>query len=137
LNGDNRRNGMKTTQWLRLLGSALLFTPSVHAYAQSAASQTASGPTAAAKAQYQESKSQYKAAKAANRALAKKVRAAVVKDIGANASSMTVRAHDGAIVLQGSVPEQSQADRATEVAKGVAGVKSVKNALSVRPAGGS
>jgi hyperosmotically inducible protein len=128
---------MKTTQRLKLAGSALLVTLSVHAYAQSSASQTASGPTAAAKAQYQESKSQYKAAKAANRALAKKVRDTLVKDTGVNATNMTVRAHDGAIVLQGSVPEQSQSDRATEVAKSVAGVKSVKNALSVHPAGAS
>jgi hyperosmotically inducible protein len=128
---------MKTTHRLKLAGSVLLVTLSAHVYAQSAASEPASGPTAAAKAQYQESKSQYKAAKAANRALAKKVRNALVKDMGVNANAVTVRAHDGAVVLQGSVPEASQSDRATEVAKGVAGVKSVKNALSVHPAGGS
>ncbi|CAE6845511.1 Osmotically-inducible protein Y [Paraburkholderia nemoris] len=131
---------MKTTQRLRLAGSALLIALSTHAYAQSAASApaampAASGPTAAAKAQYHASKAQYNAAKAANRALAKKVRNALVADSTISASNLTVRAHDGAVTLQGSVPEAPQSDRATEVAKGVAGVKSVKNALSIHPAG--
>ncbi|MGF6604869.1 hyperosmotically inducible protein [Paraburkholderia sp. GAS448] len=131
---------MKTTQRLSVAGSALLVALSTHVYAQSAASQpaampAASGPTATAHAQYHASKAQYKAAKAANRALAKKVRNTLVADRTINANNLTVHAHDGAVTLQGNVPEQSQSDRATEVAKGVAGVTSVKNALSVRPAG--
>ncbi len=39
------------------------------------------------------------------------------------------------MTLQGSVPEQPQVDKATEVAQGVAGVTSVKNALTIRPVG--
>jgi hyperosmotically inducible periplasmic protein len=43
---------------------------------------------------------------------------------------------DGAVTLQGTVPDQSQTDRAAEVAKSVEGVTSVKNALTVRAPGG-
>jgi hyperosmotically inducible protein len=58
-----------------------------------------------------------------------------VKDRNISTANITVRARDGAVTLQGSVPLQDQSDRATEVAKGVPGVTSVKNALSIRPVG--
>ncbi len=124
---------MKAIQAIKLAGSALLVAASLQAYAQTAA--PASAPTDAAKQQYNDSKAQYKSAKAANRALARKVRAALTKDKQISASNITVRARDGAVILQGTVPEQPQSDRATEVAKGVAGVTSVKNALTIRPEG--
>jgi osmotically-inducible protein OsmY len=39
------------------------------------------------------------------------------------------------VTLAGTVPDQSQVDLATQAAQGVAGVTSVKNALTVRPVG--
>jgi hyperosmotically inducible protein len=46
-------------------------------------------------------------------------------------SSISVRARGGAVTLTGSVPEQGQIDAAGDVAKGVAGVTSVSNKLTV------
>jgi hyperosmotically inducible periplasmic protein len=137
---DNRRNCMKAIQSFKLIAGAMLVAASLQAYAQdasapAAATAAASGSTAAAKQQYNDSKAQYKAAKSANRALSRKVRAALAKDKIVVVSNITVRAKDGAVTLQGTVPEQSQIDRAGEVAKGVAGVTSVNNTLTIRPLG--
>jgi hyperosmotically inducible periplasmic protein len=131
---------MKAIQSFTLVAGAMLVAVSLQAYAQdasapAAATAAASGSTAAAKQQYNDSKAQYKAAKSANRALSRKVRAALAKDKIVVVSNITVRAKDGAVTLQGTVPEQSQIDRAGEVAKGVAGVTSVNNTLTIRPLG--
>jgi hyperosmotically inducible periplasmic protein len=128
---------MKAIQAFKLAAGAMLVAASLQVYAQdaSAPEAAASAPTTAAKQQYSESKAQYKSAKAANRALGRKVRAALAKDKDISVANITVRAKDGAVILQGTVPEQTQIDRATEVAKGVAGVTSVKNALTIRPVG--
>ena len=77
----------------------------------------------------------YRAARAANRALARKVRAALARANGVSVANITVRAKDGAVILQGTVPAQAEIDRASDVAKGVNGVTSVKNALTIRPVG--
>jgi hyperosmotically inducible periplasmic protein len=121
---------MKAINAIKLAGSALLIAASVHAYAQSSDAAPAADATTTAQA-----KQQYKSAKSANRALQKKVRAALSKAKGVSVANITVRARDGAVTLQGTVPEQAQSDKATEIAKGVAGVTSVKNALSIRPEG--
>ena len=126
---------MKAIQVFKLAAGTMLVAASLHVYAQVAASSPAAAPTDAANAQAQESKQQYKAARAANRALSHKVRAALAKDKGISVANITVRAKDGAVILQGTVPEQSQIDRATDVAKGVAGVTSVKNTLTLLPLG--
>jgi hypothetical protein len=124
---------MKAIHAIKLAGTALLIVGSVHAYAQSseaapAAPATHASTTAGAR-------QNYKSLKAANRALQRQVRSALVKDRSISMSNVTIRARDGAVTLQGSVPVQAQSDRATEVAKGVPGVVSVKNALSIRPVG--
>jgi hyperosmotically inducible protein len=79
--------------------------------------------------------SQAATSKSADRALQKRVRSALAKSKGVTASNITVRAHGGAVILEGTVPDQGEIDRAVEVAKGVSGVTSVKNALTVRTAG--
>jgi hyperosmotically inducible protein len=71
----------------------------------------------------------------ADRQLSRKVRAALAKTKGLSVSSITVRARGGAVTLQGSVPEQPAIDMATQAAQGVAGVTSVKNALTIRSVG--
>jgi len=125
---------MKAIHAIKVAGSALLIVASVHAYAQSSeAAPAAAAP--AAPSTTQAAREHYKSMKAANRALQRQVRSALSKTRGISVANITVRARDGAVTLQGSVPEQAQSDRATEVAKGVAGVTSVRNALSIRPVG--
>ena len=68
-------------------------------------------------------------------AQARKVRSALAKAKGISAANILVRSRDGNVTLEGSVPEQPQVDLATTVAQGVPGVKSVKNALTIRPVG--
>ncbi|WP_233872904.1 BON domain-containing protein [Paraburkholderia adhaesiva] len=75
-------------------------------------------------------------AKAQNHALVKKVRAALVKTHGLHTENIIVRAHGGAVVLEGTVPEAPQIDLAGTAAKGVAGVTSVDNHLSLKEQGG-
>ncbi|WP_436207964.1 BON domain-containing protein [Caballeronia sp. LjRoot31] len=72
-----------------------------------------------------------KATNAANRALGRKVRQALAKSQGVNVSNVVVRARGGAVTLTGSVPDSTQIDKANEAAKGVAGVKSVENKLTI------
>lgn len=72
-----------------------------------------------------------KAVKAANRALQKQVLQALTRTKGLRNSTITVRANNGAVILEGTVPEQSQVELATHAAEGVAGVSSVKNALTL------
>jgi len=121
---------MKAIHAIKLAGTALLICGSIHAYAQAsdAAPATPASTTSAAR-------HHYKSLKAANRALQRQVRSALVKDRGISMANVTIRARDGAVTLQGTVPVQAQSDRATEVAKTVPGVTSVRNALSIRPVG--
>jgi hyperosmotically inducible periplasmic protein len=122
---------MKAIQAIKIVGGALVVVASLNVYAQASDAAVASGAMAAPS-----TKEQSKATKAANRALQKKVRGALAKAKGITVANITVRARGGAVVLQGSVPEPGQIEQATEVAKGVEGVTSVKNALTIRPEGG-
>ncbi|MGF6774249.1 hyperosmotically inducible protein [Paraburkholderia sp. GAS199] len=117
---------MKAFQAIKVVGGALIVLASLNAYAQSS---DAAAPAAASSA------TSTKATKAANRALGRKVRSALSKTKGLSVANITVRARGGAVTLAGSVPEQPQVDLATQAAQGVAGVTSVKNALTIRPVG--
>jgi osmotically-inducible protein OsmY len=99
---------------------ASISVASISAHAQS--SDAAAAPTA-------------KSTKATNKALAKEVRKALTKTKGLVSSNINIRAHDGVVTLAGTVPDNSQIDKATEAAKGVAGVTSVKNAITVHSIG--
>jgi hyperosmotically inducible periplasmic protein len=72
-----------------------------------------------------------KAQKEANRALKRQIVRELTRTKGLQSSAITVRVNGGAVVLEGTVPEQSQMDLATRAAQGVAGVTSVKNALTL------
>ncbi|KGR96736.1 BON domain-containing protein [Burkholderia sp. ABCPW 111] len=89
----------------------------------------ASEPAAATNA----SKAAAKTARKSNRKLGYAVRKAISKVNGVNVSNITVRAKGGVVTLEGSVPDASQIDKAVEAAKGVTGVASVNNKLSVQP----
>lgn len=119
---------MKAIQVLKLAATTALVAASFHVYAQDNAASAAPAEQAA-----KPSKAQLKQERAANRALSHKVRAVLAKDKKIAVANITVRARDGAVVLLGTVPEQSQIDHATDVAKGVPGVTSVKNSLTIRP----
>ncbi|MFX1699210.1 BON domain-containing protein [Paraburkholderia sp. A1RO-1] len=72
----------------------------------------------------------------ANRALSRKVYAALGKHKEIDAGNISIVARDGAVTLNGTVEEQSQIDTVAAVAKAVPGVKSVTNKLTVqRPLG--
>ncbi|NLP65438.1 BON domain-containing protein [Paraburkholderia sacchari] len=67
----------------------------------------------------------------ANRALSRKVYAALAKHKEIDAGNISIVARDGAVTLNGTVEEQSQIDTVATVAKAVPGVKSVTNKLTV------
>ncbi|QTD94582.1 BON domain-containing protein [Burkholderia anthina] len=101
---------------------ALLSFIGVGANAQPGESAVSSGATPASSA---------KQMRAADRALQKSLRHALAKTKGLDVINMTVRARGGDVVLEGSVPAQSQIEQATRVAQSVPGVNSVKNALII------
>lgn len=73
----------------------------------------------------------------ANRALRRSVYAAIAKHREISAGSIGVTARNGAVTLNGTVTDASQIAAVGEIAKGVPGVTSVTNKLTVqRPFGG-
>lgn len=120
-------NAIKT---FKLMGGALIVMVSINAWAQtseSAATSTQPGMASAGEGSA-------KATRQANRALSKKVLRALSKG-GVNTSRMNIVAKGGAVLLAGSVTDASQIDKAGELAKGVPGVTSVKNSLTLKEAG--
>ncbi|MDR3096464.1 MAG: BON domain-containing protein, partial [Paraburkholderia sp.] len=94
-----------------LAAGLVIALTSIGASAQGgAAASAASGPTSVNDA---------KAAKAADRALQKAVVRALSKTKGLRVSTISVRARNGVVTLEGMVPEQAQAELATKVAEGV------------------
>ena len=60
-----------------------------------------------------------------------KVKAALVAEKGVNGMSINVDTVGGRVTLTGRVPDQSQVERATQVATAIEGVKTVDNRLTV------
>ena len=117
---------MKTVNLFKALGIALCVATASSAYAQSsdaAPSADASAPSA-------------KTVKKADRSLGLQVRKALSKAQGFDVSNVFVRARGGVVTLTGSVPDGAQIPQAEEVAKNVAGVKSVNNKLTIGTQGG-
>lgn len=114
---------MKSVDFLKTVGGVVAVVFACNVYAQSSDAM-ASGAMAAPS-------TSAKTVKKANRALGRKVRSALAKAQGINVASIAVRAHGGAVTLTGSVPDQGQVDKAGEIAKGVSGVTSVTNKLTV------
>jgi osmotically-inducible protein OsmY len=61
-----------------------------------------------------------------------KVKADLVKDPVVSALQVSVETYKGVVQLSGFVNSQEQSQRAEDIAKGVAGVKQVKNNLVVK-----
>ncbi|OZI19655.1 phospholipid-binding protein [Bordetella genomosp. 9] len=60
-----------------------------------------------------------------------KVKAAIVADKSLSALDIAVETNNGVVTLTGTVATSAQSDQATHVARGVEGVKQVKNNLKV------
>ncbi|MDR5795722.1 BON domain-containing protein [Caballeronia sp. LZ008] len=67
-----------------------------------------------------------------NRALRKLVYAAFAKDKSIDAGDIGVSAKDGAVTLTGTAADAAQIEKAATLARGVPGVTSVTNKLTVR-----
>jgi hyperosmotically inducible protein len=109
---------MKSVDFLKALGGVVAVVIACNTYAQSSDATAPAAPSA-------------KAVKKENRTLGRKVRSALAKAQGIDVSSISVRARGGAVTLTGSVPDQGQIDKAGDTAKGVDGVTSVSNKLTV------
>ena len=73
----------------------------------------------------------------ADRALRRRVYAAIGKDKEISAGDISVIARDGVVTLNGTVTEAAQIGKAEAMARGVSGVTSVTNKLTVKkPFGG-
>jgi osmotically-inducible protein OsmY len=116
---------MNAIRTLKLAGAALIVIASVNTWAQESES------SATATATQGTSKS---AVRKANRTLSKKVVQALSKG-GVNTTGINVLAKGGAVTLAGSVTDPSQIEKAGSIAKGVSGVTSVKNVLTIREGG--
>jgi hyperosmotically inducible protein len=120
---------MKTIRVLKLVKLTMLIICSSHVFAQS------SNAVPDASATVQSSAAQIKADKVANRALAKQIRRSLSKSMGSDADNISVRALSGAVTLGGFVTDQGKSDQATQIASGIAGVTTVRNALVIRRLG--
>ncbi|MFM0505069.1 BON domain-containing protein [Paraburkholderia caffeinilytica] len=114
---------MKTVNLLKALGIALCVATASSAYAQASDAMAAPAPSA-------------KATKSTDRKLGLAVRKALGKAQGFDVSNVFVRARGGAVTLTGTVPDGAQIPQAEQVAKGVAGVTSVNNKLTLGTQGG-
>ncbi|MDR5856590.1 BON domain-containing protein [Caballeronia sp. LZ062] len=112
---------------LYVLVSALCGSVAV-AHAQATSDVAASAD--AASAPHQQDKS-------ADRALRKAVIRSLSRTKGLNTARITVRVKNGVVMLQGSVPDQSEVDLATRAASNTAGVTSVRNSLTIQGPMGS
>jgi hyperosmotically inducible periplasmic protein len=114
---------VKTVNLLKALGIALCVATASSAYAQ--ASDAAAPDTMAAPV------NPSKAMRTGDRKLGRDVRRALSRTQGFNVSNVFVRARAGAVTLTGSVPDGGMIQQAADVAKGVPGVKSVNNRISL------
>ncbi|OUL68531.1 BON domain-containing protein [Paraburkholderia hospita] len=128
---------MKDNHIVELAVALLFVAASMNAWPQSG--QPASGPASVpgASAMTASGAAAPATGRKADRALRRKVYAAIGKQKEISAGDIGVTAKDGAITLYGSVTDASQIDKVVELAKGVPGVTSVTNELAVKkPLGG-
>ncbi|MGX7004391.1 BON domain-containing protein [Caballeronia sp. KNU42] len=117
---------MKVVDMLKALSVVVCVAVASSAYAQSSDATAATDAATSAKT-----------TKKVNRKLGLDVRRALSKAQGIDVSNIFVRARGGAVVLTGTVPDGAQIPKAEEVAKGVSGVVSVSNKLTLaQPNGG-
>ncbi|MPW21887.1 BON domain-containing protein [Paraburkholderia sp. CNPSo 3157] len=128
---------MKSIQVLEMAVAVLLVAMSIGAWSQPG--QTASAPATApgASAMAASGAAAPATGRKADRALRRKIYAAIGTHKEIDAGNISVIAKGGAVTLNGTVEDASQIDKVAEIAKGVPGVTSVTNKLTVKkPFGG-
>ena len=121
---------MKVVNTLKLaLGALIVALASGNVWPQPGA---ASGPSAASTTAVSDGAASSGSSKKSNRTLRRAVYAAIAKDKSIDAGSIGVSAKNGDVTLTGTVDETAQIDKAAALAKGVPGVDSVQNKLTVR-----
>lgn len=120
---------MKTVTTFRLIYGVLTALASIHAWSQTVETSAASNGSSMAAPGVATAKSTQQA----NRALRRKVYAAIVKHKEIGAGNISVIVKDGVVTLDGTVVDTTQVDKVTEIARGVPGVMSVINRLSAKP----
>ncbi|MGF6600963.1 hyperosmotically inducible protein [Paraburkholderia sp. GAS448] len=119
---------MKAINAIRQASGVLAVVVACSAYGQASdTGRTASAPVVASMAAPPSSK----AKRHANHKLENDVRRALAKTKGINPEGIVVLARNGVVTLTGNAPDSEQAARATQVAKGVAGVTSVTNQITI------
>jgi osmotically-inducible protein OsmY len=127
---------MKTILLLELAVATVIAAMSANAWSQGGGASAPVGAPGAAETAASATAAPAKGRKA-DRALRRKVYAAIGKHAEISAGDISVIARDGAVTLNGSVTDASQISKVAEIASGVAGVTSVTNKLTVRkPFGG-
>ncbi|WP_321923001.1 BON domain-containing protein [Burkholderia sp. BCC1998] len=123
---------MKSIHVRALAIVALILAASGHAWSQPG--QAASAPVGmpAASASTAESVAAPVSTRKANRALRRKVYAAIGKYKKISAGNISVVARGGAVTLSGTVTDTAQVNEVAQIAKGVPGVTSVTNKLTVQ-----
>jgi hyperosmotically inducible periplasmic protein len=122
---------VKKTKAIGLAVATLVAAASMNAWSQSQGA--ASAPASAMQASGAAAPTGWKA----DRALRRKVYAAIGKDKAISAGNISVRAKNGAVTLNGTVSEAAQIGKVEAITKSVPGVKSVTNKLAVqKPFGG-
>jgi hyperosmotically inducible periplasmic protein len=114
---------------LKALGVVVCVAVASSAYAQSSDAAATDSTTTT-------SKPRFTSTKKTDRKLGLDVRRALGKANGVDISHIFVRARGGAVTLTGSVPNGDQILKVGDIAKGVAGVTSVSNKLSLSPQNG-
>jgi hyperosmotically inducible periplasmic protein len=122
---------MNVIRFGRFLAVAALFAAALQVHAQESGSASSSTDAMSSGAGLSASAGVGVSSKSADRALRRRVLNALAKSKGLRASGITVRAKDGAVVLEGWVPEVAQIEQATRVAQTVPGVTAVKNTLTL------
>lgn len=127
---------MKTIKILELAVATLFVVTSMTAWPQ--AREAASAPSSAQGASVMAaSGAAAPSGRKADRALRRKVYAAIGKDKEISAGDIGVTAKDGAVTLNGTVSETAQIGKVEELVRSVPGVTSVTDRLTVKkPFGG-
>lgn len=126
---------MKSIQERALAIATLILVASSSAWSQPG--QTASAPAGMSASTAQSAAAPVSARKV-DRALRRQVYAAIGKHKEISAGNISIVARGGAVTLSGTVTDASQINEVAQIAKGVPGVTSVTNKLTVqKPFGGA
>lgn len=125
---------MKNMQTFALGMGAIIAAASLTAWSQTSEPASASAMAASSSAAGSATPA---TGRQANRALRRRVYGAIAKSKDIDAGNISVVAKDGAVKLTGTVADASQVNKVGEIVRGVPGVTSVSNGLTVKkPFGG-